>query len=250
MDRTINLFRHGQAKYQQLDVPYEEANDLTDEGIAIVAVNAKNLAELVKNEQIRLVSSPMGRAKHTARIIANEISKYGKNPNCEIIDDLIEVRNFEWRLFCPLMIGGNVEYEGEKFDVDKSLTNPTGLEYPGFYIHFNGLTNEAKNKLPKPYVERVESFERYDSIVKRTRDVLSKLSSEGPERTIVATHDALLMPLMGIFYNRTKYSMDPGNYLTLKRNESGLYIVEAAGSKEGNSRADVLSLMHQYLNHI
>ncbi len=68
----ILLMRHGHTEYRQgnTPVPVEDACDLTPRGMAEVSRSSLEIAEVLKDaEDVRIYTSPLGRAIHTAKIL-------------------------------------------------------------------------------------------------------------------------------------------------------------------------------------
>ncbi len=122
----INVFRHGKSRYKQEEVLIEEARDLTAEGVDDVKKSAEALVKLIKpDEEVEIWSSPMGRTLQTAKIIAQvleekqvHIRKKGDSNKhgIKVFEQFSEVKNFSWKLFYPLVAGGEVEFAGNQRD--------------------------------------------------------------------------------------------------------------------------------------
>jgi broad specificity phosphatase PhoE len=249
----VDIFRHGEAKYGQGEVPLAEANDLTEKGIEKVRENAEQLAELIgSNEEVAIWSSPMGRTLQTAKIIAEVLKQKGiklrakgvtEESGIKVFNELTEVKNFSWKSFSPLITGGEVEFAGKKFFVDKSLTNPKNLGKT--YYMENGVGNidpRAKEQWPKEYVQEIEGFEKFFEATKRIMRPLARLKKLGdkPYRVIIVTHDALTGFIANVFSGGEENGIDPGSFINLERKNGKLVATKVGELKEGDKETDVI----------
>ena len=251
---NINIFRHGKSKYEQGKVTIEEAGNLTIEGIEDVKKNAEELANLVKpDEKVEIWSSPMGRALQTAKIVAQILEQKGisiqrkGNSNkhgIKIFKQLSEVKNFSWELFYPLVVGGEVEFAGKRFFVDKNLTNPNNFN-PSKYFSEGGVRHidlSYKQKLPEEYVHEIESIEDFIEVTKRLIKPLSRLKNikDKSYRIIIVTHDALSGFIANIFSNGEMHGINPGEFINLERRDGKLVTTKVGNLDEGNNDIDVI----------
>jgi broad specificity phosphatase PhoE len=222
--QRITLVRHGEAKYSQLESTLEEADDLTPNGIQVVTGNFHNIGrQYSANSSLALVSSPLARTLQTARIAKTILGGYVKAPiSFEVNPELQEVHNFEWELFFPLVNGGEVEYKGRKFLVDKNLTNPNNI-VPGNYFNedlAHKLSEKARARLPIPYLERIAEFEKAVDVEKRVRRVIGEIGkSRKAEDIFVFSHDGLIGFFVGDYTNGQSKTIKPGNYAILEKRE-------------------------------
>lgn len=207
--------RHGKSPYGQGKTSIERADDLTPAGIRIVKNEAKKIAGLIKKGAI-IFSSPYGRTLHSAKIIKAVLFKYGLGAIIIIEEDLRELNNFSWKLFQPLVEGGEVNFNGKNFLIDAAETNPNGLKYPDYIIKDEISQIPMKTMLfwPLGYIKKILSFESYYSVVARRDNFLSclpeKLKIHGRKYpAIIVTHDALLLGL-----NKEK-SVKPGSFIVI-----------------------------------
>lgn len=221
------IFRHGQSQYKQGMVSLGEADDLTLEGVRTVRDSADHLGKrLDKSTPVLIHSSSFGRCLHTARIIGDTLSGLGFGVSGITIDPTLrEVENFDWSLFHPLVVGGELEYEGQRFGVDDSLTNPNGLSSVRYFRSDSAhrLSEEAKRSLPKEYLERVASFERYHSVSQRLDTKLDELSEAKGEVPILCTHEALTGRFAEDLAESPQALFERGKYFGVK-NDSGLWV--------------------------
>lgn len=250
----VNIFRHGKAKYGQKEVPIEQAEDLTEEGIEEVRTNAEELAELIQpDEEVEIWSSPMGRTLHTAKIIAEALEQKGvrlrkkggaKETGVKIFERLSEVKNFSWNLFCPLVAGGEIEFGGKKFFVDKNSTNPNNLGFPEYFIKdgIKDIAPETKIRLPEEYVREIEGFEKFIDVTKRIMKPLSRLKKleDKSYRVIIVTHDALTGFIANVFSSGAHGGLNPGEFINLERRDDKLVATRVGESHEGNTETDVV----------
>jgi len=250
----VEIFRHGKAKYEQGNVPVEEADDLTPEGIEEVRRNAEKMAELIKpDEEVAILSSPLGRNLQTAKIIADVLEQ--KRPalqdgeeagtiKIKKFKELSEVENFSWHLFEPLVNGGETEFAGERFFVDKKLTNPENLT-PSEYFFRGAIENisaESKKQFPEEYVKEIERFEKSVEATKRIIKVLSRLAKlkDKPYHVIIVTHDALAGFIANIFSSGEKFGTDPGEFINLEKRGNKLVATRIGDLKDGKTDLDVI----------
>lgn len=250
----VDIFRHGKAKYEQKEVPIEQAEDLTEEGIEEVKANAEELADLIQpNEEVEIWSSPMGRTLHTARIISETLEQKGvhlrrkgdaQETGIKVFEQLSEVKNFSWNLFSSLITGGEVEFAGKKFIVDKNLTNPNNIGYPEYFTEdgMKDITPEAKAQLPEDYVREIEGYEKFVEVTKRIMKPLSRLKKleDKSYRVIIVTHDALAGFVANVFSGGEQGGLNPGEFINLERKEGKLVATRVGESEEGDSDTDVI----------
>lgn len=250
----INPMRHGTAKYGQMEVPFEEANDLTEQGIHEAEENAKKLAELIgSEEEVVIWSSPIGRTQQTAKIVANTFANKGihirrkgheKTEGIRVFKELGEVKNFSWALFIPLVEGGEVTYGGKTFFVPKELTNPENLS-PMHYFSLDAahrLSRKAKKALPREYVQAVEKFERSREVVGRLMKMFVRIEKleDKPYRIVMVTHDGLIGFLAKVFTDGKETGVKPADFVTVERKEGKLVVTQVGETRTGNSTTDVV----------
>lgn len=257
----VNVFRHGEAKYNQFEVDIKEADDLTEKGIETVKNNAKKLADIIgKDEEVVIWSSPLARTIHTAKIIEevfrdNNISIRGKNEKTiNTYPQLIEADNFDWNLWYPLVSGGEVEFNGHKFFIDKNETNPENLNHVEYFAK-NKLATLNKNvldKLPIDYKNKLLSMENFIGTTDRIMNVLSKINNidlgsykfsdkSKKYRIIIVTHDGCTGFLANI-YDNNKYGIDPGSFISLDKKNDGIFVTDIDLNQIKNPSGDVVSI--------
>ena len=254
---NINVFRHGESEYSQNNVSIENANDLTEKGIEDVKNNAIKLSELIKpEEEVEIWSSPTSRTLQTSKIISETLKEKGINirkKGCDnnfgvkVFDQLSEVKNFSWKLFYPLVAGGYVEFEGEKFFIDKKFTNPLNINI-NEYFSKNGLETidlNYKKTLPDNYIKEIGGFERFSDAVKRFIIPLSRLKKikDKPYRIIIVTHDVFsgfIANLFSIEEDNKKYTLNSGEFINIERNNDKLVATKVGDFSDGNKDADII----------
>lgn len=270
----MNIVRHGPSTYRQpewrdIDTAddinaigrYEDGTKSEDEiaagkekAIAAVRASAEQIADDISpDEEVAIWSSPTGRTLETARIISEVLQERGiqlrkkgvaEEHGIKIFERLGEVENFSWNLFEPLMNGGEVDFNGNKFTIDKSLSNPKGAGYPEYFTSdaIKDISVEAKNQWPREYVEEIERFESFADVTERMRETLQKLHQLGDKkyRIIIVTHDALTGALVKTFTSGQMSGVNPGQFLSLERRGDELVVTRAGDVTEGDDQADIL----------
>ncbi len=253
---NVNIFRHGESTYTQNEVSIEKANDLTEQGIKDVTRNAEKLAELIRpNEEVEIWSSPTGRTLQTAKIICKILKQKGirlrsskrggsKEHGVKIFKQLTEVKNFSWKLFYPLAVGGEVEFSGKKFFLDKKFTNPKNIDISRYFSEdgIKDIDTDYKQTLPEEYVKEIEGFEKFVDVTKRLMLPLSRLkkTTDKSYRIILVTHDALSGFIANIFSSGEVRGIGSGEFINLERVEGKLIAREVGNLKEGNSNTDII----------
>ena len=253
---NINIFRHGESVYDQKEVPIEEASDLTAQGMEDVARNAEKLADLIKpDEDVEIWSSPVGRTLHTAKIISQILQQKGvhfrvskqdnsKEYGIKIWKQLTEVKNFSWKLFYPLVVGGEVEFAGRKFFIDKNFTNPKNIDISKYFSEdgIRDIDLKYKQTLPKEYVEEIEGFEKFINVTKRLMLPLSRLKKirDKSYRIIIVTHDALSGFIANVFSGGGVRGISSGEFINLERVNGKLVAKKVGNLEEGNNTTDMV----------
>lgn len=247
----FHFFRHGKALYQQGIVSYEEANDLDPVEIPLLEANAEAIANSISPlETVLVCSSPFGRALHTAKVLVSvfdrkgiRIETFNLPGKVRIIPSLGEVANFSWDLFCPLVQGGEVSFEGEKFCIEKEWTNPENLD-GARYFNTNAISRipqGVRSKLPYGYVQKISSFETFEAVTSRFTSLLRAfmLTSKGRRMRIIATsHEALGVFAAIVFTNGKQQTLDPASYVTFEKEGENLFIKQVGKLANGCSERD------------
>ncbi len=265
-DYTILVFRHGESRYWQGNNPVtiEEASDLavplaqgetersedaktrtvrTKEAIEKVMQNAVLARDYFEMTEFCLHSSPTGRALHSAKVIAHTFSSLGFSLRGAILSltELTEVRHFNWKLFAPLCVGGEVEINGEKFVIDVADSNPRNLSFGAFFYHdfMHGLPRNIKKKWPTAYVKAIEKLERAIDVRRRMRTVLRSLTRQPMRQVIVVTHDALCGFLVRTFTHGKETELAKGEFVVLKGNAEKLVVTAVGQNTTGDSKTTI-----------
>ncbi len=222
----MTLVRHGEAKYNQLESNLLEADDLTSEGVKVVTANFHEIGrEHSSKSSLAFFTSPLARTLQTTQIGKTILSGYiDAQIPIEIVPELREVKNFDWKLFVPLVNGGQAEYYGRKFQVDKSLTNPQEINPENYFNtdEAHKLSERARASLPKDYLLKIDSFETAVDVEKRARKVITEIGNSGRAKyALVVSHAALIGNFVGDYTNGRSKTIKPGNYIILERNSSG-----------------------------
>jgi broad specificity phosphatase PhoE len=264
---SITLFRHGQSTYVQGNVPCDvsAANDLCakslrddevmcdriERAVEEVRASAKRLAtSLDPAEPVTIISSPVGRTLHTARIVSEVLTQHGFTVKPIQTDaGLTEVANFSWDLFEPLINGGDVEYEGEKFTIDKAHTNPHDLAYPQYFMDDNAhhIQTAAKEAWPEAYSHRISSFERFGAVTDRFLNKMSELANNDGGSFILVSHDCAAMYLANHYTKGRQKGLVPGTYISIERRDDGRLVVTRVGDiTDGDCETDFFAKRREY----
>jgi broad specificity phosphatase PhoE len=272
-DLKINVVRHGPSTYRQPEwTDVNTADDINtlgrfhdgsktpeeiaegkEKAIAIVRASAEEIAEDINpDEEVAIWSSPTGRTLETARIISEVLQKKGiqlrkkgtaSEHGIKVFERLGEVENFSWLLFEPLMNGGEMEFQGKKFSIDKSLTNPKGMGYPDYFTTdaIKDIPDEVKQQWPKEYVDQIESFESFADVSERMASTLRKLKNlnDNHYRVILVSHDAMTGAMVKTFTSDQLGGINPGQFLTIERQDSNLVVTRVGDITEGDSNTDI-----------
>ncbi len=204
----------------------------------------------------------MGRNLHTAKIIAETLEQKGvrlrrkgnaKESGIKVFQQLSEVKNFSWNLFSPLITGGEVQFGGRKFFINKELTNPNNIPYPEYFIEdrIKDIPAESKAQLPEDYVREIEGFEKFIDVTKRMMKPLARLKKlkDKPYRVIIVTHDALMGFIANVFSGGECKGVNPGEFINLERREGKLVATRVGKLQKGDTETDVIdefNLRHGY----
>jgi hypothetical protein len=177
------------------------------------------------------------------------IRKKGHNNSfgVKVFGQLTEVKNFSWKLFYPLVVGGYVEFEGKNFFIDKRFTNPLNINI-NEYFSKNGLETIDLNyqkTLPNNYVKELKGFEKFTDAVKRLIIPLSRLKKikDKPYRIIIVTHDVFsgfIANLFSIEENNKRYTINPGEFINVERNNNKLVATKVGDFSDGNKDTDII----------
>jgi len=232
---TINILRHGEAKYNQGKVAFDEANDLTDKGITDVQAHTKLLAQSIDpQEEVTIWTSPYGRTIQTAQLAAEVLQQHKINfrrniplRKIKIFDQLREIGIF-WPTMKILLDGGEFkDASGKTIFIDKSLTNPENLQLRDFVTSdtTKKYTTEILTTLPAEILESNEKNESFQAATSRMIDILQHLKKirEEHQRIILVTHEALTAFLVNL-HSETNTGVKPGEFIELKKKDKKLLL--------------------------
>ncbi|NTU99465.1 histidine phosphatase family protein [Candidatus Falkowbacteria bacterium] len=269
----VSVVRHGTSTYRQPEwTDIATADDInaigryddgekTPEEIAAgkekaiqkIRETAKRIAaDIGPDEEVVIWSSPTGRTLETARIISEVLQEEGinikkkgpdKDYGVKVFERLGEVKNFKWELFEPLMKGGEVKFGGQKFVIDKKLSNPNNLGYPDYFTTdaIKNISERAKSQWPKEYVKEIESFESFAHVSERMAETLRRLKKLGDKkyRLIIVSHDAMVGNIVKTFTHDQFSGIEPGELISLERKEGKLVVRQVGDLTEGDREADI-----------
>lgn len=236
----IEIFRHGDANYQQGQVDWQIAADLTKNGKATIDRKARNLAEEYRriNTKVFVYTSPLARTIETALIIARELNNIGieveHDGDAPVITRkaLQDQRNYSHSTMRLLACGGTWDEDGISFVVDPKITNPMGKK-----IEKYGVTDARKIDfanwvyLPEKLKKKIWAIETNDSVRKRGLTFLKALNKKIGEKelTIIVTHDAVISQLLDSAGSETT-RINPGESVMVEKVKGDL-LVRRIGEK-------------------
>jgi len=226
----IEIYRHGEAYYQQGITILDEASDLTTRGKETIHRNGHET--FVQNDRLRRIqifSSPYGRALETAKIIRQEF----KDNNLPIYPRrcLQEQINFSYSTINILCKGGVWKDENGVHLIDPTLTNPLNLNQTEYNLS-EALKIDPENwlKLPTTLTDRLRSMETSEKIQARIIRFIKSLSQKmtSTDLSIVVTHDALIALFLATAKSETTH-VEPGNKVIIEVVNQRLHILSVAG---------------------
>jgi len=264
-EKTILVFRHGHTRYWQGNDPYpienawdlatapkddeEESCDLivrVREAVDDVAQYARTALEHFDYcNEFRILSSPTGRCIHTAIVIAKTMIRSGFNcKGIDSLEELTEIKNFQWQLFFPLCVGGEVEHQEEKFRIDNKMSNPESLPFGEYFMTdtLHKLAPSVTSAWPKSYVDKIKSFERSADVRTRMLGVLCRVAREENSQTVLVTHDALTGFMVKAFTDGAQNELPNGSFLVLKGDCEKLEVFAVGENREGDSDTNIFDL--------
>jgi broad specificity phosphatase PhoE len=235
----IEIFRHGESNYSQEVVPYNEARDLTENGIKIVRENARQLAKenIGIRTNIAVFSSPLARTLETSLIIVDELNQRGIKTESDngipifIRKSIQEQINYSNSIMELLTIGGEWNGNNGKTLIDRSITNPENKTTERYILNdILNIKKEDWDKLPLDLREKILAMENSDQIQKRIIEFISSLciNSINRELTVVVTHDALIALLLRKAKSEIT-RIKPGERVTLDIVGNNLTVKSIAG---------------------
>ena len=133
--------------------------------------------------------------------------------------------------------GGEIEFNGFKFQIDQSLTNPNGLDVQSYGLsEIEGIPTEVLKSFPDTFVQRVKSIEPQLDAQKRMHNFLQRIFSNDilkPKQHIVmVSHSILTGYLVAKFTENRKQHLEPGEFMSLHRSGDNLHV--QIGNLEGD----------------
>lgn len=241
----IGLFRHGKSAYVQREVKIEDAYDLLPEGAAAIIKSANEFSHFLSDTRaVEIYSSPFGRTLYSAQLAMEVFRSKGIHVNSANAEkDLEELRNFNWKLFEPLVNGGKLNYNGETLTFDAKKTNPKNLT-PQQYIMEDAaqeIADRLRGKYPYSYLEELSVIEPFSSVRERMKRFLGKLAEDDSEKdAAIFTHEALVYDIMSKFTNKRSHALAPGGYIHLEKNSREIYVRSAGNITEGDTKINIL----------
>lgn len=134
---ALSIIRHWDAKYQDVEHKhsFENVFDIRETSIEKLKWQAKEFVSKLKPDSVITIwSSPIPRAIETANIFIEELkSKWIKIRKQKIFKNFEEVKWFRWEYLKTMTDWWELEFEWKKYQIDKSKTNPKGLNYTLFF---------------------------------------------------------------------------------------------------------------------
>jgi|SRR3989344_3077689 len=232
MELNFHIFRHGESPYLQRnnDVELYEANDLTPKGIEQIKKSIDSIY-FPSHKIIEIRSSPTGRGLHSSKIIIENLEKrLIKHSEIKKEQNLGEVNNFSWDLFCPLVYGGEVVFEGQRIFIDVNKTNPSKTQYQEFFAKGEAQRVVDLIDLPNSYKKEVKSFEKFEDVTRRLLNTILKAKATSDKtENIFVTHDGLTGFLINLDSEGKLFGSNTGSYISVKMTDSNAYIYTVNG---------------------
>ena len=220
-DKTIHVFRHGEAKYTQGLVALADARDLTAVGVAKVKAEAAILLKQIPaGETVAIYASPLGRTLHTAKIIARVLSQAGVNlvdPKPQVAKELREIDHFDFQVLSLLANGGNLRPGCKAYEVRRVDTNPKDYSMEAYYLNsaWKQLPLHVWKRYPPEFKAAIFKFETSRHVTARVLRYLVSRSHDATKRIICVTHQCGVDFLMAHNSSHSSLTLVPGSYLTL-----------------------------------
>lgn len=274
IDNGTNIFvvRHGESYYQQTQCSVDAANDLTEKGIE----SSRQIAELIRVQsyvrRLKMLSSPYGRALHTAKVIIDtlhdrphmstielsekvEETRVGYFDVIEPISRLVKSQGFRWEYVNPLVVGGVVNFRETHIDVDSELTNPQRYDFHTYLVQdeMKKIPTEVKELWPREYVYFIEGVETFESVSKRMMETFEEIKNRGEVDTdyVVVTHGSLVGFLSYVYSGQFKEEIKTGELVTVRSKGGKYFIINAGTLVEGGelSKLDVFSAFRRHFGY-
>lgn len=148
---ALSIIRHWDAKYHDVGhkTTFENVFDIREWSIEKLKWQAKEFVAWLKPDTVITIwSSPIPRAIETANIFIEELKAQKiKIRKQKIFKVFEEVKWFRWEYLKTMVDWWELEFEWIKYPIDKTKTNPKGLNYTLFFRN-----SEWKN-INKEYLE-------------------------------------------------------------------------------------------------
>ncbi|MCI0532855.1 histidine phosphatase family protein [bacterium] len=211
--KHIVFVNTGESPYNQGKVPLETAFDLTLRGEEKIYELTAILGDRFgKDEVVHLISSPYGRALHTAKAIVPArdftLHVHGKGATIfdrtiRIIPDLEEMRGYDPFLVRALVFGGDAVVDNIVVQYERPRTNPYGLSFNKFfsakgwlYVDKDYLNQRGVNVLGK-FMHIETSLAMRDRMKGCIQSYIADVSSDVPWSIIAISHEDPIKALAG-----------------------------------------------------
>ncbi len=263
---SITLFRHGQSAYTQGNdaIDLAAAADLCAtprfEGESIESRQARAIEEVRQSTEalartldpalpVRILSSPAGRALHTAKVIRSTLSQRGFHVAAIAPDPALgEVGNLEFALMKPLIDGGRFTHRmgSEVYDflVNKAETNPDNLVHPEYFMAdaAHKIPASAMRDWPDSYVKRLKSFETFAAVKQRALDRIRACAKMPDGHVVLVSHSALSLYFSDRYTRGRQTGLAPATFLSIDRTEDGRLVLTRVGEiTDGDAETDFIT---------
>jgi len=274
----IYVIRHGETNYGQGIVDIQNANDLTPRGTIDVTQSGLAIAESIPaSYSLRIISSPYGRALHTAKILVNTIiskrpeilsvapaySQGNVEVNGEIgetqIDyskliessgEVIKSGGFKMEYVFPLITGGTLEFGDNTIKIDPKLTNPDGYDYNTYMVTdtMKIVAKKMQGIFPEAYLRFLESVETFESVSSRMLTVIQRVvrRSNPHEALIIVTHGSLMGFLSYVYSRQFLDEIKPGQIVALQVTDGKVAVTKAGDLQAAQNHIDLFEEFEKY----
>jgi broad specificity phosphatase PhoE len=233
---NIDIMRHGTYYDGEKGELPDDSKRLNEKGAQEVRQSAEKLAEIIgPDEEIAIWSSPMPRAIHTAEIIKETLTgkekKFHKqdrfpDPKISVFEELTEIKNYSPNIFNPLVKGGELEFAGKRFYIDKNKTNPKNLSTLQYLIQEEAskIDPETKKQWPQEYIASIDAIENYADATQRIMKILSRLKTLGDKsyRIILVTHKGLTSFIVKNISGGESEGLNPAEFVDFEAQDGSL----------------------------
>ena len=185
--------------------------------------------------------------------VSFHVNRKGKR-EIKVYKELDEHRNYPVEVVQALESGGEVNFQGETFYIDKKDTNPGDLDPVEYFFQhaIEKIPGEVKQKWPKAYQEAVEKLENVFQVTERMMRPLARLKKleDKNYRVIIVTHNRLMGFLAHIFTDGAQKEVEPGEMISLKRTKGKLCISRMTSRNQGRSDVDVIEEFQRHRQQV